>query len=293
MASTKEIQTRMHSIQDTMKITNAMYMISSAKLKKAKKTLDAADDHFFAIQESIDRILKDIPGVNTRYFGTDTPEEKKRVGYLVVTADKGLAGAYNQDVEKRVQRELDADPRAELFVIGEIGRTFFEKKGYHIHRHFHYTAQNPSIHRARVITEEMLVRYNEGRLDELYMVYTKSKNGLESETEMVKLLPLPHKEEVHAAEGEETLKYLPSPEAVLDSLVPNYVTGYIYGALVESYMCEQNDRMMAMEAATDNAKAMLHSLSIAYNRVRQAAITQEITEVIAGAKAQKRKKSNG
>ena len=110
---------------------------------------------------------------------------------------------------------------------------------------------------------------------------------------MVKLLPLPQKEEVHAAEGEETLKYLPSPEAVLDSLVPNYVTGYIYGALVESYMCEQNDRMMAMEAATDNAKAMLRSLSIAYNRVRQAAITQEITEVIAGAKAQKRKKSNG
>ncbi len=144
-----------------------------------------------------------------------------------------------------------------------------------------------------MITEEVLVRYNEGRLDELYMVYTKSKNGLESETEMVKLLPLPHKEEVHAAEGEETLKYLPSPEAVLDSLVPNYVTGYIYGALVESYMCEQNDRMMAMEAATDNAKAMLRSLSIAYNRVRQAAITQEITEVIAGAKAQKRKKSNG
>ena len=231
--------------------------------------------------------------MNTRYFGTDTPEEKKRVGYLVVTADKGLAGAYNQDVEKRVQKELDADPRAELFVIGEIGRTFFEKKGYHIHRHFHYTAQNPSIHRARVITEEVLVRYNESRLDELYMVYTKSKNGLESETEMVKLLPLPHKEEVHAAEGEETLKYLPSPEAVLDSLVPNYVTGYIYGALVESYMCEQNDRMMAMEAATDNAKAMLRSLSIAYNRVRQAAITQEITEVIAGAKAQKRKKSNG
>ena len=293
MASTKEIQTRMKSIQDTMKITNAMYMISSAKLKKAKKTLDAADEHFRAIQESIARILKDIPDVNTRYFGTDTPEEKKRVGYLVVTADKGLAGAYNQDVEKRVQKELEADSHAELFVIGEIGHTFFEKKGYHIHHHFHYTAQNPSIHRARVITEEMLVRYNEGRLDELYMVYTKSKNGLESETEMVKLLPLPRKEAAQEGEAGETLKYLPSPEAVLDSLVPNYITGYIYGALVESYMCEQNDRMMAMEAATDNAKAMLRSLSIAYNRVRQAAITQEITEVIAGAKAQKRKKSNG
>ena len=93
MACTKEIQTRMHRMQDTKMITNALYMIASSKLKKAKKTLDAADDHFFAIQESIDRILKDIPDVNTRYFGTNTPEEKKRVGYLVVTADKGLAGA--------------------------------------------------------------------------------------------------------------------------------------------------------------------------------------------------------
>ncbi|MGN1204542.1 MAG: ATP synthase F1 subunit gamma [Lachnospiraceae bacterium] len=292
MASAKEILTRIYSIRDTMKITSAMHRISSAKLKKAKKMLDAADDHFFAMQESVDRILHQLPDLSDRYFGTDTPEEKKRVGYLVVTADKGLAGAYNQDVEKRVQKELDADPKAELFVIGEVGRHFFEKKGYKIHRHFQYTAQNPSIHRARVIAEEMLVRYDEGRLDELYMVYTHSKNGLESEAKMVKLLPFSHNEEATQPQEEITC-YQPSPKEVLDAIVPNYVTGYIYGALVESFMCEQNDRMMAMKAATDNATAMLHNLYIAYNRVRQTSITQEITEVIAGAKAQKRKKSNG
>ena len=170
MASAKEIQTRIHSIQDTMKITNAMYMISSAKLKKAKKMLEAADDHFFAIQESVNSILHNMPDLDDRYLGTDASDGPGKIGYLVVTADKGLAGAYNQDVEKRVQKQLDADPNAELFVIGEIGRHFFEKKGYKIHHHFQYTAQNPSIHRARSIAEEMLVRYNDGRIDELYIV---------------------------------------------------------------------------------------------------------------------------
>lgn len=294
MANTKEIQTRMRSIQDTMKITNAMYMISSSKLKKAKKAMEESDIHFYAIQNSIERMLRHVPDIENIYFGTDTPTEKKRVGYIVVTADKGLAGAYNQNVIKLVQKELDANPNGELFVVGQIGRSYFEKKGYNIHRHFQYTAQNPSIHRARVISEEILVRYNEKKLDEVYIVYTKS-TGIESEAEMFKLLPLSKADFSSHTAGQdlmvaETTRYLPSPNDVMNAIVPNYVTSYIYGALVESYACEQNDRMMAMDAATGNATEMLHQLSIDYNRVRQAAITQEITEVIAGAKAQKRKK---
>ena len=289
MANTKEIQTRMRSIQDTMKITNAMYMISSSKLKKAKKSLEASTAHFYAIQGSIARILRHVPDIENI--------DQKRVGYIVVTADKGLAGAYNQNVIKLVQKELDANPQGELFVVGQIGRNYFEKKGYKIHRHFQYTAQNPSIHRARVIAEEILVRYNEGKLDEVYIVYTRSINGMDSEAEMFKLLPL-SKADFSMNNGMElmvsdTTRYLPTPNDVMNAIVPNYVTGYIYGALVESFACEQNDRMMAMDAATGNATDMLKSLSIEYNRVRQAAITQEITEVIAGAKAQKRKKSNG
>ena len=140
MANTKEIQTRMRSIQDTMKITNAMYMISSSKLKKAKKAMEESDIHFYAIQNSIERMLRHVPDIENIYFGTDTPTEKKRVGYIVVTADKGLAGAYNQNVIKLVQKELDANPNGELFVVGQIGRSYFEKKGYNIHRHFQYTA---------------------------------------------------------------------------------------------------------------------------------------------------------
>lgn len=287
----------MKSIRDTMKITNAMYMISSSKLKKAKRELEATTNHFYAIQNSINRILRHVPDVESIYFGTATPEDKKRIGYIVVTADKGLAGAYNQNIIKMVSHDLEEKPNAELFMVGQVGRNYFEKKGYRIHHHFQYTAQNPSIHRARVITEEILNRYNEGRLDEVYLYYTKSLKGTESEVSMIKLLPLSKADfSNNITEGlmiSDTTSYVPSPEAVINSIVPNYVTGFIFGALVEAYACEQNDRMMAMDAATGNATDMLKELSIEYNRVRQASITQEITEVIAGAKAQKRKKSNG
>lgn len=294
MANAKEIQNRMHSIQDTMKITKAMYMISSSKLKKAKKTMEDSMEHFYAIQSSIARIIRHVPDIENPYFGHDKAKDKKRVGYIVVTADKGLAGAYNQNVIKLVQRELDKNPDGELFIVGQIGRSYFEKKDYNTHHHFQYTAQNPSIHRARVITEEILVRYNEEKLDEVYIVYTRDINGVDSEAKMKKLLPLSKtyfiKNSGNIMMAADTTKYLPSPNDVINAIVPNYVTGYIYGALVKSYACEQNDRMIAMDAATGNATDMLKSLSVEYNRVRQAAITQEITEVIAGAKAQKRKK---
>lgn len=294
MANTKEIQTRMHSIQDTMKITKAMYMISSSKLKKAKKAMEDSEEHFYAIQGSIARILRHVPDIENPYLGHEKRQKEKRIAYLVVTADKGLAGAYNQNVIKLVQEKLDENPESELFVVGQIGRSYFEKKGYNIHRHFQYTAQNPSIHRARVISEEILVRYNNMEIDEVYIVYTKNVNGMESEAQMYKLLPLSRTDFGNNNGIElmvsDTTRYLPTPNDVMNAIVPNYVTGYIYGALVESYACEQNDRMMAMDAATGNATDMLKNLSIEYNRVRQAAITQEITEVIAGAKAQKRKK---
>lgn len=292
MANAKEIQTRMHSIQDTMKITKAMYMISSAKLKKARQAMEDSAHHFQAIQESIAKILRHVPDIENAYFGHNKPLAEKKTGYVLVTADKGLAGAYNQNVIKMVQRELDENPDAELFVVGQIGRSCFEKKGYNINRHFQYTAQNPSMHRARVISEEILTRYNKKELDEVYLIYTRNVNGIESAAEMVKLLPLSKKDFDSSEESVQidSLQYLPSPKEVMNLMVPNFVTGYIYGALVEAYACEQNDRMMAMDAATNNATEMLKTLSVQYNRMRQAAITQEITEVIAGAKAQKRKK---
>ena len=158
---------------------------------------------------------------------------------------------------------------------------------------FKYTVQNPSLHRARVITERILELYNNNELDEVYIIYTKMENSFSMEAEMMKLLPLVKEDFMGKAPVDiyqEEIKADTTMQDILEHVVPNYVNGFIYGALVESFASEHNSRMMAMQAATDSAKEMLQTLSIEYNRVRQAAITQQITEVIGGAKAQKKKK---
>ena len=291
MANTKEIRTRIHSVQDTMKITKAMHMISSSKLKKAKKDVKDSADHFRELQKTIAKIFRAAPDMEHPYLGHDV--KQKKVGYLVVTADKGLAGAYNHNVIRMTQKELDKHPDVTLLLVGLVGRSHFGRRNYKVDRFFQYTAQNPSIHKARVICQEILFRYNARELDEVYMIYTSEINALEDEPRITKLLPLSKEDFMNKelTDSDEQIRYLPTPEAVLNAIVPNYITSFVFAALTMSYACEQNDRMMAMDAATKNAKDILNTLSIEYNRVRQAAITQEITEVIAGAKSQKRKKS--
>ena len=279
MANTKEIQKRMKSIRDTMKITSAMYMISSAKLRSAKQKLEQTEPYFYALQGSISRFLRHIPEVQNRYFDQkkEIPEEEKRRGYIVITADKGLAGAYNHNVIKMAHELFTQGENNKLFVVGELGRQYFAKEGLAVDAEFKYTVQNPSLHRARVIADHVMDLYAGNELDEVYIIYTKMENSFSMNAEKMKLLPLVKEDFLH-------------PEAILEHVVPNYVTGYIYCALVESFASEHNSRMMAMQAATDSAKDMIQTLSIEYNRVRQAAITQQITEVSGGAKAQKNKK---
>lgn len=297
MANTREIQSRMKSIQDTMKITNAMYMISSTKLRKAKKNLEETEPYFFTLQSMISRILRHLPEIENRYFDTrlkKAPENRTR-GYIVITADKGLAGAYNHNVLKLAQEQMEKGGNCKLYVVGELGRQYFAAKGIPVAEQFHYTAQNPTLHRARIISETILEHFKEEELDEVYLIYTSMKNSVTTETELMRLLPLvrddyENREIVKAGIYQEELEMQPSPHAVLDNVVPDTVMGYVYGALVESFCSEQNARMMAMEAANKSANAMIHDLGIEYNRVRQAMITQEITEVISGAKAQKKKK---
>ena len=292
MANTKEIRTRIHSVQDTMKITKAMHMISSSKLKKAKKDVKDSADHFRELQKTIAKIFRAAPDMEHPYLGHEDTKQKK-IGYLVVTADKGLAGAYNHNVIRMTQKELDKHADVTLLLVGLVGRSHFGRRNYKVDRFFQHTAQNPSIHKARVICQEILFRYNAKELDEVYMIYTSEINALEDEPRMIKLLPLSKEDfmDEELSDADEQVRYLPTPEAVLNAIVPNYITSFVFAALTMSYACEQNDRMMAMDAATKNAKEILNALSIEYNRVRQAAITQEITEVIAGAKSQKRKKS--
>ena len=262
MANIREIQSRINSVKDTMKITNAMYMISSSKLTQAKKKLQDTEPYFYALQGEISRILRHLPELEHKYFDKreKVPQDERKIASIVVTADKGLAGAYNHNIEK-LEEEILAKPGIhKLFVVGELGRHYFAKRGQEIDTHFRYTV--------------------------------RMENSVQSEAEVMRLLPLERSSfnemkmplNVHR----ESIELYPSAEAVMDSIVPNYVTGMIYGCLVQSYASEHNARMMAMKSATDSAKDLIHDLSIAYNRARQAAITQEITEVCAGARAQQK-----
>lgn len=295
MASAKEIQDRMRSIKDTLKITNAMYMISSSKLKKSKKMLADTEPYFYTLQSEMSRILRHLPDMNSIYFKTNAeiPERKRKAGYIVITADKGLAGSYNHNILKLAEEELEKRDDYKLFVLGELGQHYFEQKGINIDKQFHFVVQDPSLSRARRIAEDLLKLYHENQLDELYIIYTTMVNAMQEEAQVAQLLPLKKtdfKIPVPIDIPLEGLALKPSAEEVMDHIVPNYVVGFVYGALVEAFSCEQNARMMAMEGATNSAKQMLKELDIEYNRARQAAITQEITEVIAGAKSQKKKK---
>lgn len=296
MANAREIQSRIKNIKNTMKITNAMYMISSAKLKKAKKSLDDTEPYFYMIQSAIVRIIRHFPEIQNIYFDAreEIPEDQRKIGYIVVTADKGLAGAYNHNVVKAAQELMRDKKNNKLFVLGTVGRHYFVKKGMEIAEEFKYTVQNPTLSRARAISEKMIQQFTEGELDEIHIVYTKMAGGMQTEVDVQQLLPLKKKkfDYIPTDVQVEQIEMLPSPDAVMNNIVPNYLSGFIYGALVESYSSEQNQRMLAMEAATKSAKDMLRELEIAYNRVRQAAITQQITEVVSGAKAQKRKKKS-
>ena len=271
MANAREIQDRMKSISDTMKITNAMYMISSSKLQKAKKSLAETEPYFYTLRGEISRILRHVPDIDNQYFDMDDVSNKKdaKIGYLVITADKGLAGAYNHNIFKEVEKCLTENENAKLFVVGEMGRHYFRKKGLEVAHQFHYTAQNPTMNRARNISEIIIEQYLKKELDEIIVIYTRMVNGAVTQLEKERLLPLKKANfsiKIPSDVRREELVLSPSAEDVINNIVPNYVQGFIYGALVEAFSSEHNLRMQAMDAATKSAETMLHDLSIEYNR---------------------------
>ena len=246
----------------------------------------------------ISRIVRHLPeGVENIFLESrsDIPDEEKRRGYIVFTDDKGLAGAYNHNVLKLAEENIGKNgDNFKLFVIGEVGRFHFLSKNINIEESFMFTSQNPTLHRARKIAAEILDYYDRREIDEFYCIYT-TVHGNVCETRCEKLLPLDiitdiRKEHINTGTMREEFLMEPSPSAILDNIVPNYITGYIYGALVEAFCSVQSSRMMAMDSANKNAQKMLDALQRTYNRQRQAMITQEITEVASGAKALKRAK---
>ena len=295
MAGTKEIKAHMESVQETRKITNAMYLIASTKLRRARQELDNTRPYFEALRGEIKRIFRTANDVDSRYFfptGDDTPLEGT-YGCLVITADKGLAGAYNQNAIRRALELLEQHPDTKLFVVGEYGRRYFAQRQIPIEHSFLYTAQNPTMARAREISALLLDGYDRGELKQIFVVYTDMASAMSFQARSTRLLPF-HRTYFAPPDGEravtEPFEFLPSVTAVLDSMMASYVSGFIYSALIDSFCCEQNARMTAMDSANQNAEGLLGELSLQYNRVRQAGITQEITEVSAGAMAQRQKR---
>lgn len=290
MANAREIQGRIKSIKDTMKITNAMYMVSSSKLQKARRDLKNTEPYFYMIQDSLAKILDVAPEVGSVYFDERPNKvgDDRIVAYLVITADKGLAGAYNHNVIKLAEKCIvDDGCNNMLFVVGQLGRHFFEKKEIPIDINFRYAAQNPTVNRARHISEKIVSMFLDKKIDEVHVVYTKMVNSMTVEAVSTQLLPL-KKGSINMQSNELVEHYndavfMPDVKTAFDSIVPSYIAGFVYGALVESYCSEHNARMMAMQNASDSANSMIKDLSIQFNRARQAAITQEISEVCGGA----------
>jgi F-type H+-transporting ATPase subunit gamma len=295
MANMREIKNRIKSIKETRQITKAMKLISAAKLKKARQQLEMTLPFFDKVKETIADILVHSGYVNNIYFDIRNEKEGKKKGYIVFGGDKGLAGGYNNNILKLAESHLNQNPGSLVMVAGHMGRGFLQRKKYNVSEEFDYPVQNPSVYRAREIADVVLEMFSKGELDEVYLVYTKMISSIRLEPQIMKLLPL----EIGALKADlgiegdiaekidEALSYEPSPKAVYDVLIPKYVKGIVFGALVEAFASEQSARMTAMDSATKNADDMLQRLNLFYNRARQAAITQEISEIVGGAAALK------
>lgn len=299
MPDIREIRERINSIKDTQKVTDAMYMIASTKLRKARNELDSTRPYFEAISKEIKNILRIDSRLESRFFyppsGVD--ELKPPYGYLVITSDKGLAGSYNMQVLKETEKQFRMHGEGKLFVVGEFGRRYFRKRKIPIVEDFDFSPENVDLERAREITRYVMSFYEKGEINKLYLVYTDLRSAVYQMASFDRILPF-HRADFHSPEEKEKKQlsseytFYPSMNAILVRLVESYVTGFIYSALVDSYCCEQNSRMNAMDEANKNAESILAELSVQYNHVRQGKITQEITEISAGAKALRRKKAH-
>ena len=288
----REIKSRKKSISETRQITKAMKLISASKLKRARAQLEQALPYFNKVRETIADILIHSGDVESPYFDIRSEVEGKKKAYIVLTGDNGMSGGYNSNIIKLTERSIGNDrENVLLLVAGNTGRAYFKNKNFNVLSEFDYAVQNPTVYRAREIAETILNLYNNKEVDEVYIIFTLMVSAINLEPKKIQILPLEvnalkekHSEKVVI---DQKLNYEPSPLAVLDVLIPSYIKGIIYGSFVEAFTSEQNARMTAMDNATSNADEMIQKLNLYYNRARQAAITQEISEIVGGAAALK------
>lgn len=296
MAGIKEIAEHIESVRETQKITSAMYLISSAKLRKAKSELEKTRPYFNYLKKEIKHIFRTVDHSNSKYFypDKDMPQPNGKFGYLIVTADKGLAGPYNQNVLNELEALTSAHSDFKLFVVGEYGRHYCNTNNIPIEKSFLYTAQNPTLERAREIADELLDCFISGEIEKIFVIYTDFKSQVDIKVNSTRLLPFHTSQFITNAEEKnnlETFEFFPSCEEVLENSVRSYIAGFIYSILVDSFCCEQNARMTAMQSANRNAEEILKDLTKKYNQTRHNQITQEITEISTAAKYQKLRKA--
>lgn len=292
MIESAEIKSRIISVADTKKITDAMYMISSVKMRQAQKEVESTAPYFNALKDEIAALYDRVPDIADRYFKLSDEAVKNGVkrAILLITSDKGLAGAYNHTSLNQCAEYVSAHNDTLLFVIGEYGRQYLMSKGISFISDFNYSASVPTVWRARLIVADLLEYFDDGRVDEIEILYTDHINSGLGKCKQTVLLPLELSGLIKPSAVSDETEYFPSAKDVLLSVIPSYLTGFVYNSLVDGYCSEQQARMTAMSTASHNAEEMLKDLKLKYNRLRQASITREITEVTSGARALKRNK---
>ncbi|MDR0851412.1 MAG: ATP synthase F1 subunit gamma [Clostridiales Family XIII bacterium] len=282
----RDIKRRVRSVTSIEHITNAMKLVSAAKLRRAKATFENTHEYFHYVTECIEEIFNNTREIPTKYLLGD--REIKTTCYVIITSNRGLAGSFNANVIKQAQAEINADwEKPYIIAVGSKGRDYFKRRDYEISGEYLSPPENISFVETRDISKPIIKLFNDGEIDEVMLIYTSFISSLEQRVKTVTLLPLDLEREPGIAPLSRPVEYEPSVEEVFNYLIPKYVEIMIYGAIVESATCEHAARRIAMENATDNATQMIDDLNLYYNRARQAAITSEITEIVSGADALK------
>ncbi|MBK5245829.1 MAG: ATP synthase F1 subunit gamma [Peptostreptococcaceae bacterium] len=282
----RDIKRRIKSVNSTEHITNAMKLVSTAKLRKAKNTFEKTREYFHYITESIEEIFNNTTDIPRKYLSGS--REIKTTCYIIITSCRGLCGGFNSNVIKVAAKEIAQDQEKPVIVaVGTKGRDYFKKRSHNIYSEYSAPPESISFLETKEISKPIIELYDNGEIDEVVIIYTSFVSTMEQQVKTVTLLPFSIEHDPEVMKTEKMVDYEPSVEEVFNYLVPKYVEIMIYGAIVESATCEHAARRIAMESATDNARDMLSDLSLFYNRARQASITREICEIVAGSEAQK------
>lgn len=283
MASMRDIKRRKTSISSTQQITKAMKLVSTVKLQKAKNKAEETTPYFRYMYQTVCSMLAKAGNIDHPYLRESASDQK---GIIVITSNRGLAGGYNSNIIRLITGSDIPLESAKIYTVGRKGQEALARKGCHMESDYSDVMEAPTYEDAQAISKEVLSAYAKGEIGEIYLAYTHFKNTVSHEPTLLRLLPVQVKEEDLAANDADLLmNFEPNEEEALDMIIPKYITSLIYGALVEAVASENGARMQAMDSATSNAEDMINDLSLKYNRARQGSITQELTEIIAGAEA--------